>query len=347
MEVPITFENRHGIKLFGMLFTPEVEPQGKRIGIIISVNAIKYRIGTSRLHTLLARFLSGLGYYVMYFDPAGVGDSEGVFEQKPAYMHYYDIQKGKYSEDIKDATTYFLNEIQLDSVILLGLCGGAISVLIAASEDERIDGLILLGIPVLLESIGERSNKDYDTSMITSCEQSKEIVRSILAKLSDAGRWRKVITFRSDIIGEVKTLAKACYIICVRGLQKIRSNSQKKVQMAVKEPVSKHPRFNTRFQESFINCILFGQKMLFIFGELDRLRWIFTTEFQEKMLFEESKYNELCEFLVIRNADHTFASKESQTELMRRVRNWLVKEFPVVFDSESKHPIQNVERVSV
>ncbi len=83
MERPIQFKNRKGEVLFGMAFLPDHHCTTKRVGIVISVNAIKYRIGTFRLHALLARKLCSLGYYVLYFDPAGIGDSEGEFSLSP------------------------------------------------------------------------------------------------------------------------------------------------------------------------------------------------------------------------------------------------------------------------
>ena len=51
MEKPVTFVNRKGCRLFGMLYLPDNAPS-RRVGIVISVNAVKYRAGTFRLGTL-------------------------------------------------------------------------------------------------------------------------------------------------------------------------------------------------------------------------------------------------------------------------------------------------------
>ena len=76
MEQPVTFKNRNGSRLFGMLYSPD-RPVEQRVGVLISVNAVKYRIGTFRLHVLLARKFCELGFFVLTFDPEGIGDSEG------------------------------------------------------------------------------------------------------------------------------------------------------------------------------------------------------------------------------------------------------------------------------
>jgi len=136
MEQPVTFTNRYGSRLFGMLYSPD-RPVAQRVGVLVSVNAIKYRAGTFRLHVLLARKFCELGYYVLTFDPAGIGDSEGTFDCKLLSEHYHDIQIGKYSEDLTDATNYFFAEAKIDRMVLFGLCGGAIAVQMDVFVSER------------------------------------------------------------------------------------------------------------------------------------------------------------------------------------------------------------------
>ena len=97
----------------------------------------------------MARKLNEMGYYIMTFDPSGIGDSEGAFEEKLVIEHNFDIEMGRHSEDTEDAVKYFLEKFQLEEVVIYGLCGGAISGLFASQSMPNVTGLILLGIPVL------------------------------------------------------------------------------------------------------------------------------------------------------------------------------------------------------
>src|SRR5262245_9826865 len=181
IEQPITFVNRNGCRLFGMLYRPSASGD-RRVGVLISVNAIKYRLGTFRLHVLLARKLCELGYTVFSFDPEGIGDSEGEFDYKLLSEHYFDIQTGKYNQDLADAIDFFAQTAQLDSLLLCGLCGGAISVLMEGGADKRVQGLILLNIPVLVEDL-KRQGKEDTAGKITSSESASTLLKGKLHRL--------------------------------------------------------------------------------------------------------------------------------------------------------------------
>jgi len=330
MEKPVKYKNRKNENLFGMVFYPEEDSAPKRIGIIMSVNAIKYRIGTFRLHTLLARSLCDLGYYVMYFDPSGIGDSEGEFEDKKLFEHYYDIQKGKYSDDISDTIKFFEQQFNLEKILLFGLCGGAISMLIAASKEEKIDGLILLGIPVLLEYVeGEVREKD-EASMITSEIQATNVLKPYLLKIIDGETWLNLLMLNINLRNELKVIAKALYVIASKHTEVLLHKIARQRKIVLDDtPASKHPRFNMLFQNSFARFMERRGKILFLFGSLDRVTWVFKSEFQDKVLAPSNPYEDLCEIAVIKDANHIFSAKESQNELKKTIEKWLQNNYPI------------------
>src|SRR5262245_61637920 len=180
-----------------MVYEPAADT-ARGVGIIISVNAIKYRLGTFRLHTLLARRLCALGYSVLCFDPEGIGDSEGEFEHKLLTEHYYDIQTGKYDHDLSDAIGFFLTQRPGDKVVLLGLCGGAISILKEAADDARVSGLIMLNIPVLVEDL-ERAGRENTTGKITSVESASTLLAAKLHRLIEWNFWRRLLLLQVDL----------------------------------------------------------------------------------------------------------------------------------------------------
>jgi pimeloyl-ACP methyl ester carboxylesterase len=322
MEKPVTFVNRNGCRLFGMLYEPD-SVQSRRIGIVISVNAVKYRVGTFRLHVLL------LGYSVLSFDPEGIGDSEGNFDYKLLSEHFYDIQTGKYSNDLSDAIDFFWKECRLDSLLLLGLCGGAISVLMEAGGDARVSGLILLNIPVLVEDLNRRGQVD-NAAMITSTESASTLLATKLRRVAQWSFWQRLLRLEVDLREEGRLIAKSATVLAQRIGGKITglTSARQRVAQALAEPVSTNRLYNMHFQTAFARSMSAHKRVYFLFAELDQWTWVFKSEFQDMILAPGNRYEADCRVEVIRGSNHIFSGRESQAELQSRIVNWLSTYFP-------------------
>ena len=329
MEKPVTFVNRNGCRLFGMLYLPD-EPPRRRIGIIISVNAVKYRAGTFRLHVLLARALCALGYSVLSFDPEGIGDSEGEFDFKLLSEHYYDIQTGKYSNDLSDAIDFFWKECQLESLLLLGLCGGAISVLMEAGNDDRVSGLVLLNIPVLVEDLKRRGQVD-SAAMITSSESANNLLLAKLRRMTQGAFWKRLVTLQVDFKEEARLMARAASVLARRVGGRISglASARRRSAQALAKPVSSNPLFNMNFQTAFSRDTQARKRIYFLFAELDQWTWVFKSEFQDLVLTPGNRFEQDCRVEVIGGANHIFSGRASQAELQSRIVQWLSGNFPV------------------
>jgi pimeloyl-ACP methyl ester carboxylesterase len=315
MEKPVTFVNRNGCRLFGMLYEPD-SVQSRRIGIVISVNAVKYRVGTFRLHVLLARMLCELGYSVLSFDPEGIGDSEGNFDYKLLSEHFYDIQTGKYSNDLSDAIDFFWKECRLDSLLLLGLCGGAISVLMEAGGDARVSGLILLNIPVLVEDLNRRGQVD-NAAMITSTESASTLLATKLRRVAQWSFWQRLLRLEVDLREEGRLIAKSATVLAQRIGGKITglTSARQRVAQALAEPVSTNRLYNMHFQTAFARSMSAHKRVYFLFAELDQWTWVFKSEFQDMILTPGNRYEADCRVEVIGASNHIFSGRESQAEL--------------------------------
>jgi len=329
MEKPVTFVNRNGCRLFGMLYEPD-SVQSRRIGIVISVNAVKYRVGTFRLHVLLARMLCELGYSVLSFDPEGIGDSEGNFDYKLLSEHFYDIQTGKYSNDLSDAIDFFWKECRLDSLLLLGLCGGAISVLMEAGGDARVSGLILLNIPVLVEDLNRRGQVD-NAAMITSTESASTLLATKLRRVAQWSFWQRLLRLEVDLREEGRLIAKSATVLAQRIGGKITglTSARQRVAQALAEPVSTNRLYNMHFQTAFARSMSAHKRVYFLFAELDQWTWVFKSEFQDMILTPGNRYEADCRVEVIGASNHIFSGRESQAELKSRIVNWLATNFPL------------------
>jgi len=330
MERPIKFINNKKESLFGMFYIPDQQTASAKTGILISVDSIKPRIGTCRLHTIIARYLMDIGYYVMCFDPSGIGDSEGTFEQKQIYEHYCDIQQGKYLNDSKDALDFFKAEFNLSQILLFGICGGAISMLSLAAQESGISGLILLAIPVLFDGPENNTNQDEQVSKISSEVQSKMIISDYVQKLFGLETWKKILSFKINWILELKTVMKAVKIFIIKSTQKLfRPLISKKKLNLEKVPVSVNPKYNMGFQSAFIRSIKQKNQMLFIFAEFDHYTWNFKSEFQDLVLVPGNPFEPFYEITILKKANHIFSSTETQTTLKETLSSWLSRKFPL------------------
>jgi uncharacterized protein len=329
MEKPIVFKNRKNEQLFGMLFVPDCYVSST-VGVLISVNAIKYRIGTCRLHAIIARQLCAKGYHVFYFDPSGIGDSEGVFEEKSLNEHHIEIQKGKYLEDTIDAINFFRSYLKLDHLVLAGLCGGAVSMLIAAGTDNRVEGVILVSIPIFIDELNGTYVPDEEIDMITSEVMASRVLVDIGRKFFGAETWRKIITFEVKWKSELKTMRRALVVFMRKMFLKAMSWLFRLNKSIVQEaPVSNHPRFNMLIQKAFFSVVKRGRAILFIFADQDFVTWQFKSEFQDHVFYPGNPYENLCDINVIAKANHVFSTENSQARLLALMQSWLQVHFPI------------------
>jgi len=302
------FENQ---ELVGIVNLPEISFPGRdKVGIILSVSALKYRVCSYRLNVKIARSLSQEGFFALRFDPLGIGDSQGNLPSALGLNHFLEIQTGRYVKETKAAIDFFKKEYKLDQIILLGLCGGAITMLITGAKDQRVNKLILLGVPVLLENIPEVKPEFKDT--ITTPEYAGQVLSTYKSKLLSPQAWLRLLTFKS----EYQTLTKSVSLYFRKFFKK--NNSKK------------NPRLNDLFLSSFKSLISEGKKILFINGEFDPATWEFKDEFEDRYLKNLKNPDSTYQIHMIKKANHIFSLSECQAELLDQISTWLRQEYPGV-----------------
>ncbi len=168
-----------GEELVGIIHQPK-KPSG--LGVLLVVGGPQYRVGSHRQFVTLARYLAEQGVTVFRFDYRGMGDSAGPmqdFEQAGA--------------DIKAATDVFLeHESNLTSLTLWGLCDAASAICFYASQDARINNLVLLNPWVRTEQ-GESKVflKDY-----------------YLKRFFSKAFWQKIMSGDVNVMASTKSLSE-------------------------------------------------------------------------------------------------------------------------------------------
>ena len=123
--------------LAGVLHLPTGSPGGQRPGILIFTAGLDHRVGPKRLYVALARGLAAAGYPVLRFDGPGVGDSSN-----PSHVLTPDSTWDAVPAEA--AATVLRQLAGVQSLVVLGLCGGAGDAHEHALADESVIAEVLI-----------------------------------------------------------------------------------------------------------------------------------------------------------------------------------------------------------
>jgi hypothetical protein len=304
--VPVVFNNAEGVRLFGIIHEPKGDRQ-KSVGVIIINPGIKNRVAPHRLNVKLANQISALGYLVLRFDPQGVGDSEGNIKEERTADFYASIQHGLFVEDTICAMDWMSDKYGYNKFVLGGLCGAAITGLLVGWKDQRVRGLLSLGIPVLIE----RGADDY--FKIMSKGQIQHHYEGYKTKLFSPRAWIRLLTFQSNYYVIFKSVMN-------RILPRERTGRSRKDQ-------NENEALNKSFMPAIKSFVSSKRMIFFIFSEKDRLCW----EFEEKIFLPYQRYFEsargLIEIYVEKNANHVLSLEEWQESAFKKLKQWLLMNF--------------------
>ena len=303
----VSFTNSNGQKLVGTLHAPEPGTPRRPCVVLLSPG-VKMRVGPGRLYVPLTQALTGLGHPVLRFDFFGLGDSEGELAETMLADIYNHIEVGRYVDDTLAAIAW-LRAHGHDRFVLGGLCGGAITALLAAQREPAVIGLLSLGMTGTLASNAATPGK-YLTGKQLDGKRS-QYFRNLMKPRS---LWR-FVTFRSD------------YGTIWHSMKRLVVKPKVKPVVAADPvaPLEQRGNANPLFPPAYLDFLQRGGKALMIFSEKDRL-W---SEYEEKF---EQPFAELLKPLeaqiekhVIANANHVMSLGEWQREMVDVSRNWLTR----------------------
>src|SRR5207253_6788389 len=98
------------------------------------------------------------------------------------------------------AAHYLLEETGVRSVVLAGLCGGAISALYAGPSVKEVHGHVLFDLPVTISSAArQKFLEENPVEMLrTNPDQAEHVFLLYLMKLVDPRAWRRLVSGESD-----------------------------------------------------------------------------------------------------------------------------------------------------
>lgn len=306
--LPVEFPNASGQKLIGMLHRPAQDRYPSRALVLLSPG-IKGRIAPHRLYVKLARWLCDAGLTVFRFDSYGLGDAEGELDEKLVADVYAAVSVGRYVGDTIASLDWLEREVGKRRFIVGGLCGGAITGLLAACRDERIGCVIGFGIPVI------RYGSDTSHYQHLSGGEMQHFRRGYVKRLTDWRSWARLLTLQSDFSVMLKVfLGPIQRRLGSKPSDKADSGSATGGSVANMNPL---------FAPAVLKALKSGTQMLLVFGERDRLYWEFDEKFFQPFRDQLAPLRDLLTLRVIKDARHVYEERSQQDELLSVISSWL------------------------
>jgi pimeloyl-ACP methyl ester carboxylesterase len=306
----VSFTNESGQTLFGTLHHPEQARVGAPAIVLLSPG-VKMRVGPGRLYVPLTEMLNSQGYTVLRFDFFGLGDSEGELQEPMLADVYNNIEVGRYVGDTLSAMGWLRRDHGFEKFILGGLCGGAITALLAAERESRVQGLLSLGMTVTLAS-----NAATPAKYLTR-HQLNELRQGYIRRLLQPKSWVRLLTLQSD------------YAVIWQSLRRMVTRERPATAASASASSGAEPQIEQRgnanplFPQAFFAFLARGGRALMLFSEKDRLQ----AEYMEKFAtpYEErlQPFQSQLQQHIVANANHVLSMREWQNEMVEVSRAWV------------------------
>jgi hypothetical protein len=201
--------------------------------------------------------------------------------------------------------------VGINRFILSGLCGGAITGLLAGSIDKRVESLLGLGMTCVVSG----SKADHDAYMTQG--QLDSLRKSYLRKIADPASIIRLLTFRTNYRLMIKSLVQP-----ITSWQKNRRSRAAEVEIKATPNDTPHSNLSPYFPEAFLG-FLRDRKVLLVFSGEDRLYWEYEEKFMSHYREQVEKYSSNLTIDIIKGANHIFSFTEWQNEMLTIAASWL------------------------
>ena len=245
----------------------------------------------------MARALAERGWNVLRFDPRGLGDSEGQQRHATGAELFLAIEEGLHQPDVRAAMDFVQSATDCGSFVVTGICGGAVSTVLAAANDQRVVGLVPMEMPLRYTAPPGTINP--------------QTIKSYERKLFSARSWLRLLTLKSDYGLLLRSLAA-----CIKRRLARRRHSRGP-QWFIDRLGS---RAHLELIDAFRKCVANGSPMLCAFAESEETP--FFQSVQEGLFEGCEDLRRAAAIHVIAGADHDFSAAGTSEALVRTVTDW-------------------------
>lgn len=296
---------KQGFNFIQGIYHLPINGNDNKIGVLFCNAGLAYNIGIGRLYVSIARALTESGFHVLRFDPQGIGDSDGSFEEFPVKSLLYNkIEQGFFVDDTTAMCDFFLKIAPVKSIILLGFCGGGITAMLTAQKRlNKVAGIIAGSVPVQLEA---NNTKHFYESMT---EDTMQLYRAnYLKNFFVIESWKRL--FKGDID----------FQLLLRVL-KFKKTPPKQIE-SIDKLMERVPSFNRILAESYCQIAEKKIPLLFLYGSHDKLRGFFEEYFLMTFPNQKGPFKNTYQYTIIKNGDHNFCWPDAKRSMMKVVLDW-------------------------
>ncbi len=312
----LSVTNTAGEVLSGIVHLPSGTINGwnPRIGIHLLNPGLKCRVGPNRINKRIADTLCGMGYWVLRSDPAGIGDSEGELPDLPVADLWGMIQMGRFVPDVNLFHSLFRDRYSLNTLILAGSCGGAITALLAAALEETVRGIVLIDLPVTLSS--SKTERSAYVEILSVDDASRKRVEEYYRKaVINTASIKRFLTLKSD------------YRAIWRVFQgKWNDHFGNKDTTPPVELENINPMLLdawSKFAERQ------DARACFLCAEKDTDTQLFNKGFRNVHLVPEGRFEGMYRIEYIPDANHIYSEEAAQQGLTKSITSWISVNYPL------------------
>jgi hypothetical protein len=308
-EKTFSIRDPRGQTIYGVIHEPE-KPNG---GLVVFFNiGLHYRVSHSRLFVLQARCLQEAGFVVARADTTRIGYSHGEMPTGRAIDSFDSVQTGLFKDDALIIIRHLKEVYRPGKIFLYGLCGGALTAMIAAALEKSVDGVVFIAGPVTITS------PEYELSTLHPHEAGN-MLAGYMQRLFSPKSWGRFITGQTsykDLFGSIRVKIGEKFSGWKPTETKAAGNGQ--------PAENKGDLFNNIFLEAFDVMMKSGRSIFFVMPENDRATYDFDKMFVKHILPKYDPYAKHYEIARISQADHTFSLPHKARELLDTSRDWLL-----------------------
>lgn len=290
---------------YGLLHEPD-RHAARGVCLLLLSPGIKGRVGPHRLYVKIAAHLVRLGFHVLRFDFPGLGDSQGTASETVLADMYNSILSGRYVDDTIAAMDWMESNYDVRRFVGSGLCGGAMTALLTASVDLRIECLLGIGLPTVLEGGPE------DWARALTRHQISDLRTTYLSKLANPASWARFASGHSDY----------------RAIWRVIMN---RFVVRTSRAVADTPRVdslpdnvNPRFADAFTAMLESARTVLLVYSGADRLGYQFRETFEKQHGEKLRGWSHHYQVHFIERANHILSDTAWVAELCAVAEAWLV-----------------------
>lgn len=281
----------------GILHTPAEDRRGPVV--VMLPQGMNRRIGWNRLYVRIARTLAGRGIPVLRFDARGFGDAPGVVELATGEDVFVAVQKGLHNPDSTAAIDFARSTLGPRPVVLIGVCGGAVTAGLIAPADERVVGVACVETELTYTTLVEAEEAEY----------------RVWEKLRDPEKWLRLLSLKADYKQHLRSLYRIVEKRVRARLFPSAADDTQWLTDALGATVNR-PLF-----AGLIRCFERPIPLLLVFGSTENEKAFL--QVRDRLLATSANTRRFVRDRVLAGADHDFLERKHADALIALLGDWI------------------------